>query len=142
MGTMTNSARRKRRVSYLGESALGENTGIEVSQGIDDEERQRSRQRAVGMMDKRRPGRSQQEGERPLRGMGTKTRIGTHINRHVFPQAPSPTMTSFRRSSAILEEAFDLGWWRLKEDAELTSCTKWNARHDSKRATHGKGEMS
>lgn len=31
----------------------------------------------------------------------------THINRHVFPQAPSPTMTSFRRSSAILEKVFD-----------------------------------
>lgn len=44
--------------------------------------------------------------------------VATHINRHVFPQAPSPTMTSFRRSSAILE---DVGcemegwrlWWRI-----------------------------
>lgn len=31
MGMMTNSARRKRRVSYLRESALGENTGSKVS---------------------------------------------------------------------------------------------------------------
>lgn len=31
---MTSSARRKRRVSYLGESALGENTGIEVSEMV------------------------------------------------------------------------------------------------------------
>lgn len=28
--------------------------------------------------------------------------MGTHINRHVFPQAPSPTMTSLRRISAML----------------------------------------
>lgn len=34
----------------------------------------------------------------------------THINRHVFPQAPSPTMTSFRRSSAILKNVDDLRW--------------------------------
>lgn len=26
---------------------------------------------------------------------------GTYINKHVLPQAPSPTMTSFRRISAI-----------------------------------------
>ena len=27
--------------------------------------------------------------------------IGTHMSRQVFPQAPSPTMTSLRRISAI-----------------------------------------
>ena len=42
----------------------------------------------------------------------------THINRHVFPQAPSPTMTSFRRSSAILEDVIcemkgGRLWWRI-----------------------------
>lgn len=38
---------------------------------------------------------------------GDERKRETHINRHVFPQAPSPTMTSFRRSSAILEVVFD-----------------------------------
>ena len=28
--------------------------------------------------------------------------MGTHINKQVLPQAPSPTMTSFRRISAIV----------------------------------------
>jgi hypothetical protein len=27
---------------------------------------------------------------------------GTYINKQVFPQAPSPTMTSFRRISAMM----------------------------------------
>jgi hypothetical protein len=31
-----------------------------------------------------------------------KARGRTHISKQVFPQAPSPTMTSLRRSSAIL----------------------------------------
>lgn len=31
----------------------------------------------------------------------------THINKHVLPQAPSPTMTSFRRISAISTRAGD-----------------------------------
>jgi len=28
-------------------------------------------------------------------------KLGAHIRRHVFPQAPSPTMTSLRRISAM-----------------------------------------
>lgn len=75
----------------------------------------------------------------------------THINRHVFPQAPSPTMTSFRRSSAILE-VFDVGFWRRGEDAdamggrqcvEICGCkTRWGERQDAKRSRDGVGLMS
>jgi hypothetical protein len=34
-------------------------------------------------------------------GSGEDGMIGTYMSRQVFPQAPSPTMTSLRRISAI-----------------------------------------
>ncbi len=34
-------------------------------------------------------------------GRGGRGREGTHINKQVLPQAPSPTMTSLRRISAM-----------------------------------------
>ena len=38
-----------------------------------------------------------------LRNQGAKERLAdAYINRQVFPQAPSPTMTSLRRISAIV----------------------------------------
>lgn len=84
---MTNSkaTRPGGRVSYLGEGTLRENTGIEVST--------------------MRRAKLAAEGDGGLgRWMEQDVAAGgeTYINRHVFPQAPSPTMTSFRRSSAIL----------------------------------------
>jgi hypothetical protein len=38
----------------------------------------------------------------------------THINRQVFPQAPSPTMTSLRRISAMVTAR--LGCQRMKDN--------------------------
>lgn len=39
-----------------------------------------------------------------------KEKIGeTYINKHVLPQAPSPTMTSLRRISAMAARVQDLG---------------------------------
>lgn len=94
---MTNSARRGRRISYLGESALGENTVIWVSIKMNDGQLQAGeKSRGSDCISSRRRGRERGD--------------GTHINKHVFPQAPSPTMTSFRRSSAILEDVIDVGW--------------------------------
>lgn len=68
------------RDAYLWERALGENT------------RRTTSARALVFADQRLPG--------AMAGDG-RGREETHINKHVLPQAPSPTMTSFRRISAM-----------------------------------------
>lgn len=73
---------------YLGEGSLGEDTErIDmVSKGM---KKASYTRRAVGSI------------EILLTLLILRKRV-THINRQVFPQAPSPTMTSLRRISAIL----------------------------------------
>jgi hypothetical protein len=38
---------------------------------------------------------------------GAKAEATTHINKQVLPQAPSPTMTSFLRISAMVKDGCD-----------------------------------
>ena len=52
---------------------------------------------------------------------------GTYIRRQVFPQAPSPTMTSLRRISAMLyrctrQHASGLGWIRKAANVVVYNC--------------------
>jgi hypothetical protein len=81
--------------THLREGTLGENTGIKRS--VHDVWTQ--------MMDQK------QMAER------VRPRQETHINKQVLPQAPSPTMTSFLRSSAAMVAAGGravmegVGWW-------------------------------
>lgn len=77
-----------REPTYLREGTLGENTGSRsesVRRRVDHEEMAAKRQRCPPTD----PGR-------------TGEAKGTHISKQVLPQAPSPTMTSFLRSSAAM----------------------------------------
>lgn len=113
MGEMTNSGstRQNGRISYLGEGTLGENTEIEVST-TGTTETGRAWQAVDGQMGDGRWQMKQAIDRQMIAGAVAAEEaaeaagggVATHINRHVFPQAPSPTMTSFRRSSAILED--------------------------------------
>lgn len=91
-------------LSYLGESALGEDAAIRIS--------------TMTTTRKDGGGEGLKRGKLPSRGgrvaadpdpVKPQRRRITYINKQVLPQAPSPTITSFRRISAMVADGLKLG---------------------------------